>query len=59
MTAAAIRPIESGQPDEPVLVRSITDTLVTSDLMLILFGVVMVAAFAVIMAMILCDQMED
>jgi hypothetical protein len=31
----------------------------TSDLMLILFGVVMVATFAVIMAMILCDQTED
>jgi hypothetical protein len=58
MTAVATRPIESGQPGEPVLVRSLTDALATSDLMLILFGVVMVAAFAVIVAMILCDRTE-
>jgi hypothetical protein len=58
MTAAATRPIENGPPDEPVLARSITDALVTSDLMLILFGIVMVAAFAVIMAMVLCDRTE-
>jgi hypothetical protein len=58
MTAAATRPIESGPLDALALTSSLTGALVSSDLVLVLFGIVAVATLVTIAAVILCDGIE-